>query len=77
MTNIERINKYKQEHCINCLNKNEDESKGLCNIVIIRNKDMVYTKCCNYVKDDASICIKTKCRQCAYYNKCFSKGKVE
>ena len=77
MTNIERINKYKSEHCINCLNKDEDESKGLCNIVIVRSRDIVYTKCCNYVKDDVSVCMKTECRRCYNFKKCFREGKAK
>ena len=44
ITNEERINKYIQEHCVNCKNENDD----LCEIHIFVEGNVIKTKCDHY-----------------------------
>lgn len=48
MTNQERINKYIQEHCNNCKNKEKYE----CEIRVFQNGDTIYTRCRAYERED-------------------------
>lgn len=48
MTNEERFQKYKKEHCRSCKNK----SKFICDIRIFKKGDIVETKCDYYERED-------------------------
>lgn len=48
MTNQERIQKYIQEHCKNCKNKDKFE----CEIRVFQNGDKIYTRCNAYERED-------------------------
>lgn len=48
MTNQERIEKYKKEHCSKCKNKNKFD----CEIRIFKNNDTICTKCVYYERQD-------------------------
>ena len=48
MTNQERIQKYIQEHCNNCKNKDKFE----CEIRVFQNGDTIYTRCRAYERED-------------------------
>ena len=48
MTNQERIEKYKKEHCSKCKNKDKFD----CEIRIFKNNDIVCTKCVYYERED-------------------------
>lgn len=48
MTNQERIEKYKKEHCSKCKNKNKFD----CEIRIFKNNDIVCTKCVYYERQN-------------------------
>jgi len=48
MTNQERIQKYIQEHCKNCKNK----EKYYCEIRVFQNGDKIYTRCNAYERED-------------------------
>lgn len=47
MTNIERLEKYKEEHCRKCKNKD----KNLCNIRVFAIDKIIYTKCVFYERE--------------------------
>ena len=48
MTNQERIEKYKKEHCSKCKNKDKFD----CEIRVFKNNDIVCTKCVYYERQD-------------------------
>lgn len=48
MTNQERIEKYKKEHCLKCKNKNKFD----CEIRIFKNNDTICTKCIYYERQN-------------------------
>lgn len=48
MTNKERLEKYKKEHCSKCKNKDKD----LCNISVFTVDKVVCTKCGFYERAD-------------------------
>lgn len=48
MTNKERMEKYKIEHCSRCKNKNKFD----CEIRIFSYKDIIMTKCVYYEKEN-------------------------
>ena len=47
MNNQERIQKYIEEHCKNCKNKDKFE----CEIRVFQNSDNIYTRCSAYEKE--------------------------
>ena len=47
MTNIERLEKYKEEHCCKCKNKH----KNLCDIRVFAVDKIIYTKCVFYERE--------------------------
>ena len=48
MTNKERLEKYKKEHCSKCKNKD----KNLCDIRVFAIEKTIYTKCSFYEKEE-------------------------
>lgn len=48
MTNQERIEKYKKEHCSKCKNKDKFD----CEIRVFKNNDIVCTKCVYYERQN-------------------------
>lgn len=48
MTNKERLEKYKEEHCCKCKNKD----KELCDIRVFEIDKIVCTKCGFYERED-------------------------
>lgn len=48
MTNQERIQKYIEQHCKNCKNKDKFE----CDIRIFQNSGTIYTRCIAYERED-------------------------
>jgi len=48
MNSQERIQKYIQEHCKNCKNKNKFE----CEIRVFQNGETIYTRCTVYERED-------------------------
>ena len=49
MTNKERLEKYKKEHCCKCKNKD----KELCDIRVFAVDKIIYTKCGFYEREQA------------------------
>lgn len=47
MTNKERLEKYKEEHCCKCKNKD----KNLCDIRVFAVDKIIYTKCGFYERE--------------------------
>lgn len=47
MTNKERLEKYKKEHCCKCKNKD----KNLCDIRVFAIDKIIYTKCVFYERN--------------------------
>ena len=48
MTNQERIEKYKKEHCSKCKNKEKFD----CEIRVFKNNDIICTKCVYHERQD-------------------------
>lgn len=48
MTNKERLEKYKEEHCGECKNKDKD----LCDIRVFAIDRIIYTKCSFYEREN-------------------------
>ena len=56
MTNKERLEKYKKEHCCKCKNKDKD----LCDIRVFAVDKIIYTKCGFYEREQIEISHKSK-----------------
>ncbi len=73
MTNEERYKKYIREYCSNCKNKTRYD----CEIKIYKNGNIVITKCDYYERKDYNNCMKRKCQECKFYNRCFGYIKKD